>query len=471
MYNLWKGYEIVSTLHYLLSLISFINLFLGFSSKQVLQTHMEIHAKAESSAKAILQAVPNALHNNEKKSSPTVSQDNHNATSSITTLINIQQPASGLPSLTKQKVSTTKTRPKTTKSLFTNSRSSNLLSAGVKIMCCSCNRLFSTENELAVHKCIFPVVALTEAKTEANEIHIDPAALSSLISSPIVFTQSDKFQLPYDSNQNDSIKDTTLGENLEEDPQKLVLDMADQLSQVVQAEQVEKNKQKQLKKVEQLISSSQTQGNPKQNDQKKQTPAPSSGIQARARKTYSSFKSNSKAEASTSKETLNSLVNTGNSVLLKTEDSYEPGKSLIAQVSDDKPTELSMDIGEIVGSTGDQYIMLQQPDGQYVQICVPEGVDIEDALHGLNLSVSANLPTDTFTTNDLVSSNLTTVQDPLEQSIPEVTGTGSLLGEGVDDQQVIYLPVNEDGTCAIDATALAMLTGNGELPIIVTSTS
>ena len=43
------------------------------------------------------------------------------------------------------------------------------------------------------------------------------------------------------------------------------------------------------------------------------------------------------------------------------------------------------------------------------------------------------------------------------------------IGEVADDQQVIYLPVNEDGTCAIDATALAMLTGGGDLPIIVTS--
>lgn len=33
---------------------------LGFSSKQVLQTHMDIHAKAESKAKAILQAIPNS---------------------------------------------------------------------------------------------------------------------------------------------------------------------------------------------------------------------------------------------------------------------------------------------------------------------------------------------------------------------------------------------------------------------------
>lgn len=37
------------------------------------------------------------------------------------------------------------------------------------------------------------------------------------------------------------------------------------------------------------------------------------------------------------------------------------------------------------------------------------------------------------------------------------------------EQQLIYLPVNEDGTCAIDAASFAMLTCNGEMPIIVSS--
>jgi hypothetical protein len=39
------------------------------------------------------------------------------------------------------------------------------------------------------------------------------------------------------------------------------------------------------------------------------------------------------------------------------------------------------------------------------------------------------------------------------------------------EQQLIYLPVNEDGTCAIDAASFAMLTCNGDMPIIVSSES
>ncbi|XP_074602054.1 uncharacterized protein LOC141855795 isoform X2 [Brevipalpus obovatus] len=56
----------------------------GFSSKQVLQTHMEIHAKAESKAKAILQAIPNS-HPIEKSpitkstNNPVVTESSFNA--------------------------------------------------------------------------------------------------------------------------------------------------------------------------------------------------------------------------------------------------------------------------------------------------------------------------------------------------------------------------------------------------------
>lgn len=333
-------------------------------------------------------------------------------------------------------------------------------------MCCSCNQLFSSQDELSNHKCILPVVTLAEAKTDANEIHIDPSVLSNLISSPIVFTQSDKFQLPFNSNQHESIRDTTLGENLEEDPQKLVLDMAEQLTQVVQNEEAEKVKQKQLKKVEQLLST-QIQGNQKQNVPKKPTPPPSSGIQARARKTYSSLKSNQKND-NTLKESLNPLGSVNNSAI-KTDESLDDGKSLISMISSDKTAEVPMDIGEFAASSGDQLIMLQQSDGQYVQICVPEGVDIEEAIR--SLSFTSNLTTDNFQANDLLSSNLACVPDALEQSLQDITGAGELVGEGTEDQQVFYLPVNEDGTCAIDATALAMLAGNGEVPIIVTSSN
>lgn len=490
----------------------------GFSSRQVLQTHMEIHAKAESNAKAILQAVPN--NNQQKKSSLSSSS------APGTTLISITTPPSSLTSIKQRSPIKGRTpkAPVNKVSTFSTNRNSNGIPTGLKIMCCSCNQSFNSHNELSKHKCVVPVVTITGTKSDANEIHLDQISVNDMLSSPILITQSDKFQLPL------STKDETTSDNLEEDPQKLVLDIAEQVAQSVQEEEAEKLKQKQLKRVEQLLQQSSSSPSTsssitsstssslsshfqlKHHSEPKKslglgtkpsvtstvsTPiasasstsitssiTPSLGsMQSRARRTYSSLKSSQLTNSNSGAE--NQIDETKKS--LKKDDIVSSSKSnnnnsLILSEVNDAANNLNnsmIEIPVIEGDNpnpGDQYIMLQQPDGQYVQICVPEGVDIEEVVRSLNITFADNPEA----TNELLSSASSTINaaDPLEQSMQEVTDQSGLTSvdqatavevEGMDDQQVIYLPVNEDGTCAIDPAALAMLTGNGEVPIIVTS--
>ena len=67
--------------------------------------------------------------------------------------------------------------------------------------------------------------------------------------------------------------------------------------------------------------------------------------------------------------------------------------------------------------------------------------------------------------NQLIAAEQQAVQQiGLDQSTVEQLQSG--------EQQVIYLPVNEDGACVLDAESLqAMLATNGEIPIIVSSSN
>ncbi|XP_053209459.1 uncharacterized protein LOC128393326 isoform X2 [Panonychus citri] len=488
----------------------------GFSSRQVLQTHMEIHAKAESNAKAILQAVPN--HNQQKTTSGSLSS----SSTPGTTLISITTPPSSLTSIKQRSPLKGRTiKPPSTNKVttFTTNRNSNGIPTALKIMCCSCNQSFNSHNELSKHKCVVPVVTITGTKPNSTEIQLDPVTVNNMLSSPILITQSDKFQLP-----SSNTRDETTSDNLEEDPQKLVLDIAEQVAQSVQEEEAEKLKQRQFKKVEQLLQqsssttptsssltssslSSSSHLNLKPTETKKPsnlgliskpTPVTSTGsssasaasitptlgsMQSRARRTYSSLKSTSSQLINSTNLGAENQIGEVKKSLKKDELITSSNKNSNINLNDNNNTVMLADSKQDVGFTsnmieipliegenanpGDQYIMLQQPDGQYVQICVPEGVDIEEVVRSLNITFSEN--PEAASAGELTSSTLTT--DPLEQSMQEVTDQGGQIAEveGMDDQQVIYLPVNEDGTCAVDQATLAMLTGNGEVPIIVTS--
>lgn len=148
-----------------------------------------------------------------------------------------------------------------------------------------------------------------------------------------------------------------------------------------------------------------------------------------------------------------------------------------------------------------QYIMIQQPDGQCVQICIPEGMDVDEVIKNLNFTWQSDEPVATETTaaeteqqsqttaaqfldtqqileqqqmiadqqNQIIAAEQQQILDQQMQPINLDQAAVEQLQSG--EQQVIYLPVNEDGTAIqLDEQSLAMLT-NGEIPLTIVSSS
>ena len=471
---------------------------------------MEVHAKAETNARAILSSV--ATNSSPAASSTTLSskttsqplssvslinpivQQTSASTPAGTTLISITTPSSNLTSI-KSRTPPSRGRgrqPKTTLS----SRNTNVIPTGLRIMCCSCNQLFNSQNDLSNHKCVVPVVTITGTKPNGDPFQQQsqqtPIVMSTTLVKPLstgeqTFTTLAQFT----NNTSAVIKDETMSDNLEEDPEKLVLDLAAQLTQAVQEEEAEKLKQKQLQKKKTATPTTQAKGrksHSSKNHQLNQSPS---------NKSLTKLGENQIEEIkfSTPVSTLNQSVTVGPNKVESVKKRANLNSTQEVKQGEENNNEFTANIegGLIEAAPGEQYIMLQQPDGQYVQICVPEGMDIEDVVRSLNLTLTGEVPvveggseineagmavTECGETaaaaaieGDLVTAPVTVVQEEGQLSqeavITEVNEQN--IGEVADDQQVIYLPVNEDGTCAIDATALAMLTGGGDLPIIVTS--
>ena len=140
-----------------------------------------------------------------------------------------------------------------------------------------------------------------------------------------------------------------------------------------------------------------------------------------------------------------------------------------------------------------QYIMIQQPDGQCVQICIPEGMDVDEVIKNLNFTWQTDDQPQAADDEaqyldeqqileqqqliaDQQNQMITAEQQQLitaeQQATEQVALDQNATGEQAGEQQVIYLPVNEDGSCALlDQESLLMLTGNGEIPIIVSSSN
>ncbi|RWS07597.1 uncharacterized protein B4U79_00883 [Dinothrombium tinctorium] len=446
----------------------------SFGNRQLLSLHMEVHAKAETNAKAILSTVSSNSTNAQTivlkgTNTPTIqglsSSPAAEAPAAGTTLISITTPPSNLTAI-KPKTSprsytnrSTRQKPK-----FTTTRNSNAIPQGLRIMCCSCNQLFNSHNELSNHKCVVPVVTITgpndstlttgEQQTivlQTNQLQntedIKPIvnqirSETLLLSTGEVLTKAEGL-----------LRDETTSDNLEEDPEKLVLDLAAQLTQAVQAEEAEKLKQKQLQKVEQFI-----------NQQTQQRTSQSQIPLNRGRKTYSNIRSNQLKQDS------GDLIKTNENPIQEIKTKEDASEGIIANTQQEVLT-FEQSIGEIDGKGSDetavgvedQCIVIHQPDGQLVQLSVPAGMDLEEVVRSLNFA---------WSTGTEISTDMESLQQ--EQNVA-VAQTNEQVVDGENaaesDQQVIYLPVNEDGTCAIDATALAMLTGNAEVPIIVTSSN
>lgn len=136
-----------------------------------------------------------------------------------------------------------------------------------------------------------------------------------------------------------------------------------------------------------------------------------------------------------------------------------------------------------------QYIMIQQPDGQCVQICIPEGMDVDEVIKNLNFTwqggdeqavqVAGDQTAQYLDSQQILEqqqliadqqNQLIAVEQQAAQQISLDQSAVEQLQAG--EQQVIYLPMNEDGVCSLDAESLqAMLATNGEIPIIVSSSN
>jgi len=125
-----------------------------------------------------------------------------------------------------------------------------------------------------------------------------------------------------------------------------------------------------------------------------------------------------------------------------------------------------------------QYIMIQQPDGQCVQICIPEGMDVDEVIKNLNFTWQSEDPAAVQTTDQQVQltteSQFLDTQQILEQQQMIADQQNQMISTEhlQSGEQVIYLPVNEDGTTIqLDEESLAMLTNSEIGPLTIVSSS
>lgn len=189
---------------------------------------------------------------------------------------------------------------------------------------------------------------------------------------------------------------------------------------------------------------------------------------------------------------------TGNSTP-STDSQTQSGTITVEQQQNSQPatssTEQQQTFTEQIPDTN-QYIMIQQPDGQCVQICIPEGMDVEEVIKNLNFTWQTEEPaatTEQQTTQFLDTQQILEQQQLIadqqnqliaveQQQHQMLTDTSQIQQLNLDqttveqlqsgEQQVIYLPMNEDGTAiALDQESLNAMLTNGEIPIIVSSSN
>jgi hypothetical protein len=134
-------------------------------------------------------------------------------------------------------------------------------------------------------------------------------------------------------------------------------------------------------------------------------------------------------------------------------------------VSDDQL--LTLDQNQVyTEANGGQVITVQQTDGQIMQICIPAGVDIDEALQSIYGEENGTLSADQVIVNQEAEMPIQTE----EPSFVEIVADGSMEPvTAVDGEQVIFIPMNADGTYALDADSLALLAGRPELPVVSSS--
>lgn len=424
---------------------------------------MDVHAKADSNAKAILNSVATTVGTMRPviQGLTTTNSSRNGQSDRATTLISITTPKVPTPTSLitgiKQRVSNIK--PSNRQRTYQRQQYpiKTEIPEGLRVMCCTCSQLFNSQPELYNHKCDSSSKNSTKTTTAISQ---NGRPTKSAIEDSLITTL-----IPEGNNSSHQL---TLGE----DPEKFVLDLAAQLTQADQ---------------QMVMTQDHGQGQVYQIDLQNPTSVNTiiSSVGNSMIKPKNTYTRNKTQKAKTTK-TINNQNNpnhTANTIQLNQDSTQQTmflsGDQIVIaadqnQVQPSEPT--------LAGGDNVQMLMLQQPDGQYVQICVPAGMDVNDVLQ----SIYGGDSTSTLSADQILVSqegqegeqeliqihqeqplameggeNLP--QDNEQQSTQQVI---EATAQTADGEQIIYIPVNEDGTYAIDAESLALLTGGGDLPQI-----
>lgn len=375
---------------------------------------MDVHAKADSKAQAILNSVAD-------KQSRSPARDQ--APPPGTTLISITTPrvptigSLSAPNTNKKasNIKPSRTRPAAKPSPIVQTA----IPDDLKILCCTCSQLFNSQPELFSHKC----PTTTGQALNGNAVTTKPKQIENSLTATLIPSQDQQ----------------TLNEM--EDPEKFVLSLAEQLSTIQKA--VSGSNQQIVFEIPPTMATVANSVNSVLNANA--APQPTSQKKAFNRQRA---KAPSKKQRELTKQ-----------AELQQQQEAEQSVATIAEQSD-------------ASATGDQAegqtLLLQQPDGQVVTISIPFGLDVNEVLSSL-MSNDGDA-----TIQGAGAENAATVQGEAQQqqssggdqaaAIPaaaaETNGTNQVVAmttrneDGTESTIFYTLPMNPDGTCAFDPSQL-----------------
>jgi len=446
--------------------LHFINiyLYLVFANQMLLVSHMDVHDKANSHAQAILKSI-----SPEKQKSPVV-QGITNKEQPGTTLISITTPKVPTPESLMSNVSVNSNmRPKVSNIKSSRARMlsktpvKNEIPEGLRVMCCTCNQLFNSQPELYNHKCTANSGGITMVATTNGGA--DRSKMAGSLTATLIPSSAESQQMAISQSDQDKI---LLSMQLAQSgDQQVVVEIPASLQEAL-AQQIANTNSVNHSQATAALA---IQPAPiKQNKQSfiRKRRKPSAKLQAIAPQP-------------------NIVVSTSGDQLILSTDSNSHVDSAA------------------VPCDGVQTFVLQQADGQIVQINLPSGVDVNDFINGLS---SESLVTGADTQGAAVvtdyqqqiplaidseaqqaanllmdNASLSADQHSGQADGVVTNGQNQVLAQATvqnpdGSEQVVYysIPVNEDGTMAFDpnqmdadtlATLLASSSGASDSPYVI----
>lgn len=367
---------------------------------------MEVHAKADSNAKAILNSVGAA-----SKSKPTEALKND---SQSTTLISIttSKPGSQNSLITTKRISNV--RP--SKQKISKSPVKTEIPEGLRIQCCNCSQQFNSQPELYSHKCAVPLAAVSNGNKP--DLSIETSLTATFL--PIPTSE------PVDM----------------ADQEKFVLDIAAQLAQSHPNLDVSGNQMFQLE-LQPETSNSVT-------PIAKSKPKPKRVRPSQAKKKQQ-------------KEAEQSITVTNDQLVLNTDGTALAGGDAFAPGADSQIYTLQQPDGQLVQIC----IPAGMDMNDVISSLYASPTELTEAPEVANQAISIDQSQQQLP-GDLATATL--VDAILDGQVNSSAADGISLdnvGQGMHfttaDGNQIFIPMNEDGNYAIDADSLAFLTASSEM--------